>query len=111
MRVSLIAFLILLCISGCGGGGGGDPAPATVLTITKAVITFNTSLPSGRTDTLGSVEFTFGLPAGVTVPVDPNGVINSGNLLLTDKALAVSTQLVLGTYTPPSNGVQRAVCL
>lgn len=108
MRVLSIAFLFLFFISGCGGSGG-DPAPATVPAINKAVMTFSTSLASGRTDTIGSVEFTCDLPAGVTVPFDSNGAISSNNLLLADKALAVSTPLVLGTYTAPSNGLPAKV--
>lgn len=116
MRAPVVSLLLLLLavICGCGGSGGsggsgGDPAPTTASASTKAVTTFGASLANAGTETFGSVEFTVDLPAGVTVPADSDGLINSSNLVLIDKALAVSTQVVLGSYVPASGAVPAKV--
>jgi len=108
--IKLILFLVFVLgitnLSGCGDGGGGGGGSATT---NKAVIVFSTSLPAGSTESIGTVQISFELPAGMTLSTDSSGAVPNGPngaLSISGEAVRFAAQpnavtpFILGKYIP-----------
>jgi hypothetical protein len=112
-RLALL-FAVALCtviLSGCGdGGGGGGTAPS------KAVIVFSTGLPAGSAEQIGSVDISFELPTGVTLPTSAGAIPtgSSGILKFSGEgarfaALPNANAAIIGNYTPATSTSKATV--
>lgn len=81
----------LAILSGCGGGGSGTH-PIN-LTLTAA------NVPAGVQ--LGALKTTISLPAGISIPADSAGQVNSGAIVMAGTA-ATGTSQLLGNYQDAS---------
>lgn len=88
----LVMTLFCLVLAGCGGGGGSSSPPASNV----AMVTLSVQ---GTTGTIGAVDVTVDLPAGVTVASDAsnNYVVSSGVLTAVGSA---SNSIVVGRFIP-----------
>jgi hypothetical protein len=110
MALCVFGLGMILYGCGCGGGGGGNQNSPT-----KAAIVFTSSLKSGYTDQIGSVNLTIELPDGVTVPADSAGLIPHSNLLFSGEgakfATASTFAIVMGKYTPATPTAKATVSI
>jgi hypothetical protein len=94
----------IITLTGCGGGGGGGGGGGTPQP-TKAVIVFSTTLPVGSSEQIGSVDLSFELPPGITlpatvIPVGPSGSLNFSGTGASFAALPTANAQIIGSYTP-----------
>ena len=111
-----VAACTVLTIFGCGGGGGGTtasnggggggggggvtpPTPAAVLTLSIAG-----QLPAGTS--IGGVDVTMNLPAGVTCKADADGTAQAGTVTASGVA---ANGTPVAKFTAPSGQLRIAV--
>ena len=102
MRLIWLALFAAL-LAGCGSGGGS----AGGATLLPGVTLVDISTQGGdATTVLNAVQFTLRLPAGVTLPVDPESGMVSAAALHT-----VAADLSGAFYQPATAGAQATVTL
>jgi len=102
MSPVLIAAMALF--TGCGGGSSGSPAPATA--VPASTFTLKPSLQGllASGTSIGSIDLTLSLPAGVTIKADSNGQALDG--VVTPSGIAAGS-LAVARFTP-ADASQRA---
>lgn len=90
----LLSACLLFTLSGCGSGGGGNGSAAP----TKSVVKLSTQGTVPTQSTVGGVQLTLVLPAGVTVKADNTGKTNGG--VVVASGVATGADVYTGTYTP-----------
>jgi hypothetical protein len=91
----LLVVHLMFSLAGCGGGGGGNGNAAP----TKAVVKMSTQGTVPMSSTIGGVQLTLVLPAGVTVNADSTtGKTDSG--VVVASGVATGADVYWGTYTP-----------
>jgi hypothetical protein len=110
--------LAMITVAGCGHKGkddGNNDSGAN-----KAVLVFGTSLPTGSSEKIGTVQLSFELPAGVTVPTDSSGAVPNGPngvLNISGEALRFAAQpnavipTLMGKYTPATSTSNATVTI
>lgn len=114
LRAALVS-VTLLAFGGCGGGGGGGgagtppggtpPPPGGGQQVTVTLSTQG-SLPAGTT--IGGIDCTVQLPAGVTCRADATGLTDAGSVLASGSAQG---GVLLGNFTAAAGGTPGQVKL
>ncbi|MBC7963619.1 MAG: hypothetical protein H7Y05_11825 [Steroidobacteraceae bacterium] len=100
--ICLAFFLAAAVLSGCGDGGGGGSSATPAPTATSGLLKLSTS---GNANTIGAIEVTVDLPAGVVVQADSTtGEAAAGVVTISGVAAVGVDKLVSAKYTPGTPG-------
>ena len=99
--LALSAMLIVL--SNCGGGGSGSNPPPAQPTTALVKVSLQGTLASGTT--IGGVDMSMTLPAGVSVKTQLNST-ETASSVVTASGVAATNSQVISTYTS-TTGVVR----
>lgn len=107
--ICLAFFMAAAMLSGCGDGGGSSTTPATPTPPTPPATTPNSGLlklsTSGNASTIGAIDVTVVLPAGVAVQADSiTGEVAAGVVAISGVADVGVDKLVAAKHTPGTPG-------
>ena len=100
--IGLVFFLAAAVLSGCGDGGGGGSSATPAPTAASGLLKLSTS---GNANTIGAIDVTVDLPAGVAVQADSiTGEVAAGVVAISGVAAVGVNNLVSAKYTPGTPG-------